>query len=484
MFLKKKIKDQKKDQVDSTVDNKSKLRGRSKKDFKKIDRPNSTNVKKRRILLFSSLAIICVAIIFGGKIFGAINSIIVKNKGSISPILNSLKINPDSLKGEGDGRINILVIGIGGSSHRGGMLADSIMVLSIDPVNKEIAYISIPRDLKVPIPKPFGGYDKINAVHSYGEQNKDSKNNKNNIDGPELLKQTVSSIFDIPIHYFVRVDFQGFKKIVDAFGGVVINVEKDINDPFYPDAKMEGYDPLYIKAGTVKMDGNLALKYARSRETTSDFDRAKRQQKIIQALKDKAMTLNFLTNPQKINQVISAIGEHIKTDMQLKEMERFAKIIKEIDGKAIISYVLDNSATGLLTNDNEGGYYLVPKDSSWKSIQKKVHEIFSDPYLRSENARIEVINGTTTSGLAAKVENELVRYGYNVIKTSTSVSQSNISKIDVSDKEKYKFTLNYLKKRYNISQITEDGLMEEGIDVKLTIGNNYETIKTTTTQVQ
>lgn len=484
MFLKKKIKAQNEDKIKSSVDNKSKLRGKSKKDFKKIDRPNSKSVKKRRIFLFSILVLVLMAFIFGGKIFGALSSMIVSNKGSISPILNSLKINPDSLKGEGDGRVNILVIGIGGSSHRGGMLADSIMVLSIDPVNKEIAYISIPRDLKVPIPKPFGGYDKINAVHSYGEQNKDSKNNKNNINGPELLKQAVSTIFDIPIHYFVRVDFQGFKKIVDAFGGVTVNVEKDLNDPFYPDAEMEGYDPLYVKAGTVKMDGNLALKYARSRETTSDFDRAKRQQKILQALKDKALALNFLTNPKKINQIIFAIGEHIKTDMQIKEMERFAKIIRDIDGKAIVSYVLDNSATGLLTNDNEGGYYLIPRDSNWKSIQKKVHEIFSDPYLRSENARIEVINGTTTSGLAAKIETELIKYGYNVVKTSTAVSGSSMSKIVVSNQNQFKFTLNYLKKRYNISQISEDNLMGDEIDVKLTIGNDYEINKTTTTQVQ
>ncbi len=466
------------------VDKKSESVNKSKKDYKKIDRPNSKNVKRRRLFLYSILIVLVIAFLLGGKIYGALGSIIVSNKGSISPILNSLKINPDSLKGEGDGRINILIIGIGGSSHKGGMLADSIMVLSIDPVNKEIAYISIPRDLKVPIPKPYGGYDKINAVHSYGEQNKDSKNNKNNIDGPELLKQTVSSIFDIPIHYFIRVDFQGFKKIVDAFGGVTINVEKDLSDPFYPDLQMEGYDPLYIKAGTVKMDGDLALRYARSRETTSDFDRAKRQQKILQALKDKALALNFLTNPQKINQVVSAIGDHIKTDMQIKEMERLAKIIKDIDGKAIVSYILDNSATGLLTNENEGGYYLVPKDPSWKSIQKKVHKIFSDPYLRSENARIEVVNGTSTSGLAAKIETELTRYGYVVSKTSTAVTESKVSEILVSNQEQFKFTISYLKKRFNISQISEDSLLKDGIDVKLTIGKDYETIKTTTTQIK
>ncbi|PIX31185.1 hypothetical protein COZ61_01095, partial [Candidatus Berkelbacteria bacterium CG_4_8_14_3_um_filter_33_6] len=371
-------------------------------------------------------------IFFGGKILGAINSIIVANKGSISPILNSLKITPNSLNGEGDGRINILIIGIGGKNHKGGMLADMVMVLSVDSENKEAAYISIPRDLKVPIPKPYGGYDKINAVHSYGEQNKDSKNNKNNIDGPELMKQAVSEIFDLPIHYFVRVDFEGFKKIVDAFGGITVNVGKDLDDPFYPDEQLIGYDPFFIKAGVTKMDGDLALRYVRSRQTTSDFDRAKRQQQVLQMLKEKALSLNFLTNPQKINQVVSAVGEHIKTDMQIKEMERLAQIIKDINGSNIISYVLDNTATGLLTNDNEGGYYLVPKDSSWNEIQKKVHEIFSDPYLRQEDASIEVINGTNTNGLAAKIETELTKYGYKVVKTSTADTAVSVSKLTVS----------------------------------------------------
>jgi len=457
---------------------------KSRQEFKKIDRPGLKKVKKRRFWFYSIFTLVIISIFFGGKILGAINSIIVDNKGSISPILNSLKITPNSLNGEGDGRINILIIGIGGKNHKGGMLADMVMVLSVDSENKEAAYISIPRDLKVPIPKPYGGYDKINAVHSYGEQNKDSKNNKNNIDGPELMKQAVSEIFDLPIHYFVRVDFEGFKKIVDAFGGITVNVGKDLDDPFYPDEQLIGYDPFFIKAGVTKMDGDLALRYVRSRQTTSDFDRAERQQQVLQMLKEKALSLNFLTNPQKINQVVSAVGEHIKTDMQIKEMERLAQIIKDINGSNIISYVLDNTATGLLTNDNEGGYYLVPKDSSWNEIQKKVHEIFSDPYLRQEDASIEVINGTNTNGLAAKIETELTKYGYKVVKTSTADTAVSVSKLTVSDQDKYKFTVNYLKNRFGITQIIEDNLMEGEINVKVTIGKDYESKKTTTSKAK
>ena len=232
------------------------------------------------------------------------------------------------------------------------------------------------------------------------------------------------------------------------------------------------------------MDGDLALRYVRSRQTTSDFDRAKRQQQVLQMLKEKALSLNFLTNPQKINQVVSAVGEHIKTDMQIKEMERLAQIIKDINGSNIISYVLDNTATGLLTNDNEGGYYLVPKDSSWNEIQKKVHEIFSDPYLRQEDASIEVINGTNTNGLAAKIETELTKYGYKVVKTSTADTAVSVSKLTVSDQDKYKFTVNYLKNRFGITQIIEDNLMEGEINVKVTIGKDYESKKTTTSKAK
>jgi len=173
------------------------------------------------------------------------------------------------LQGEADGRVNILLIGMGGTGHKGGLLTDTIMVLSIKPEAKQAALLSIPRDLYVPI--PGAGSAKINSAHALGEQRETGT-------GPALAKSVVGTVLDLPIHYYIRVDFAGFTKLIDAVDGLDINVEKAIADPFYPDERTEGYAPFYLKAGPKHMDGKLALKYARSRETTSDFDRARRQQ--------------------------------------------------------------------------------------------------------------------------------------------------------------------------------------------------------------
>jgi len=189
----------------------------------------------------------------------------------------------NNLKGKAQGRTNILLLGMGGKNHPGGMLTDTMIVLSINYSEKKIGLISVPRDLWVPIPG-FGSA-KINEAYADGEKNNTAQ--KTTGGGGTLASRTVENILGIPIHYYVSADFDGFKKAVDTLGGVDIYVEKPIYDPFYPAANMINYDPFKIDAGQHHMDGALALKYARSRETTSDFDRSRRQQQVMSAMKDK-----------------------------------------------------------------------------------------------------------------------------------------------------------------------------------------------------
>src|SRR5690606_1750435 len=115
-------------------------------------------------------------------------------------------IDPSQLNGEGDGRVNILLIGIGGDRHEGGQLADTIMVASIDPFNNETALLSLPRDLRVAIPGQWS--TKINAAHALGEESNFREQGYPN-GGPGLLQKTVEEALGINIHYYVRVDFQG-----------------------------------------------------------------------------------------------------------------------------------------------------------------------------------------------------------------------------------------------------------------------------------
>lgn len=282
-------------------------------------------------------------------------------------------ISGSQLKGEADGRINILILGVGGAKHPGGSLADTIQLVSINIAKNQAAIVSIPRDLGVTI--PVAGFNKINYAHAYGEQNP-----KQTGGGGAIMKKTVNQILDLPIHYYARLDFAGFEKLVDALGGLTVNVEKPLNDSFFPASNMVDFEPFSLKAGIQKLNGKTALKYARSRETTSDFDRSRRQQQVLKAMAEKATSLGILANPAKIVEIVKIIGEHFRTDLTVTELEKLIKVVKKIDRNALKTKVLDTSAEGLLISSSNGeGYYLAPKTGNFKEIQSMVKNIFNEP---------------------------------------------------------------------------------------------------------
>lgn len=428
--------------------------------------------KKVWIFVISLFTILIISSILwvGTSAYSAIGKIITKNQGEGSPFLSFLgNISPDKLKSEGDSRVNILLIGIGGSNHPGGQLADTIMVVSIDPKQKAVAMLSIPRDLYVPI--PGYGSSKINSAHSTGVSHQ-----KETGGGPELVKKTVANILDLPIHYYIRADFEGFIKLIDELGGITVNVEKALSDPFYPDEEMLGYEPFYINSGEQKLSGTIALKYARSRETTSDFDRARRQQQILLAVKEKATKLGVVTNPKKITDILKILGDHIRTDMQINEMERVLSLMKDYDSSKIVNKVLDNSSDGLLTNATDlGGYYLVPKlgVNNFSAIQQLAHEIFSDPYLTEENAKIEVLNASSKTGIANDVNKLLKSYGYNVVKVADSDKDLAETVIYDYSSGKKPFTTQFLANRFKAKVISQPKDATKNIDISVLLGENY-----------
>ncbi|MBI2263169.1 LCP family protein [Candidatus Berkelbacteria bacterium] len=282
-------------------------------------------------------------------------------------------ISQSRLKGEVDGRVNILLLGVGGAKHPGGSLADTIQLVSVNTAKNQAAIVSIPRDLGVTISGV--GFNKINYAHAYGEQNP-----KQTSGGGALMKKTVSQILDLPIHYYARLDFNGFEKLVDALGGVTVNVEKPLNDSFFPAPNMVDYEPFSLKAGIQKLNGKTALKYARSRETTSDFDRSRRQQQVLKAMAERATSLGILANPAKIVGIVKIIGEHFRTDLTVTELEKLIKVVKKIDRDGLKTKVLDTSAEGFLVSSSNGnGYYLAPKAGNFKEIQVMVKNIFDEP---------------------------------------------------------------------------------------------------------
>lgn len=437
--------------------------------------------RKRVVFGFVIVFLISCILFFGFRAYNMTKKIITSPSETASPYL--LDSNTDITKlSQGDRRINILLMGIGGDNHPGGNLTDTMLVASIDPKNKEVAMISVPRDLYIKVPN-YGSY-KINSVFSLQDYNSKDTNNSQNtkreaIDGNiALIKKTISDFLGVPIHYAVVINFDGFKKVIDILDGVDINVTKEIYDPYFPDKYVDGYDPFYMKEGLNHMDGETALKYARSRETTSDFDRSRRQQEVIMAAKEKAVAT---FNPRKISQIVDILSDNLRTDMQLSEMNELFSIAKDINQNKIKTKVLDDSADGLLYADKyDGMYVLVPNDSTLKEIHNFVSQYFKDPLLASENAKIIITNSTKNEYLATGVLDELKTFGYDVAVNKTDTKNSSDSKAyektfiyDYSNNKK-QYTIDFLEKYFTNIPIVRLDEKNKGYDIEIIIGSDFK----------
>lgn len=372
--------------------------------------------KKIKIAIF---AVFAIAVLSIGYVLtaGAINynKIIDRSGSDKGPALSFLGgMKKNQLKGEAEGRINVLLIGVGGANHPGGTLADTIIVASLDPKTKKVALLSVPRDLYV-------SYDsgkregKINSVQSYGEQNP-----KTTGGGPALMKQTLNDILGLPIHYYVKVDFTALQKIVDTLGGITVNVDTAIVDLQYPADNMIDYAPFRLSAGTQTLDGKTALKYVRSRHggngEGSDFARAKRQQKVLAAIKEKALSLGVLTNPKKIADIIGILGDHVKTDITLTEAEQFFELAKDVDSGNMNSIVIDNGADGpLIAHSGDArGAILLTRTGDYTELQAMARDVFVIPQLQTEKAAIGIVNASGSTATGTYVINLLKARGFTV----------------------------------------------------------------------
>ncbi len=319
-----------------------------------------------------------------------------------------------TLKVDSAGHTNILLAGEGGEGHDGADLTDTLIVASIDYNNKIVTMLSIPRDLYITSERLKSG-ERINAIYS------ETKHKFDSAIGMEELKNTVSNLVGFQIDYSVKVDFDGFKKIVDAMGGVDVNVETAIDDPFYPMGETVEYQTFSISAGPHHLDGDTALKYARSRKTTSDFDRARRQQQIIAAIKEKALSLNILTDPSKIKDLYDSVSSSIETDFSINEIIELARVAKDFNKDNIVSRVISDNPEDcggfLYTPAREffgGASVLLPAGKNYDAIHEYTDLIFHNAVVANDKSTIQVLNGTKTPNLANEVTDYLGRLCFNI----------------------------------------------------------------------
>jgi polyisoprenyl-teichoic acid--peptidoglycan teichoic acid transferase len=315
-------------------------------------------------------------------------------------------------------RINVLLLGI---DHRDdepidGSRSDTMMLVSVDPVTKTVVMVSLPRDLWVTI--PGFGEQRINVAHAVG--------------GPDLAMRTVSANFGLRVTNYARIDFRGFEEIISTVGGIYVDVERPIKDDEYP-TEDYGYMRIYIPPGPQWMDGTTALQFARSRHSENDFGRARRQQKVLVAIKERAMRANLL---MKAPELIPLAQKTVSTNFGPLDMAKLVKLAGDIDRERVVSLVIDTEyASPLITAD--GAEVLVP---SRAAVQGAISQAFSRaaavpaptavtsaPAPAAEaaaqpgpTARVEVINGTDRQGLARATADLLAVRGYEVVRVDSA----------------------------------------------------------------
>ena len=313
------------------------------------------------------------------------------------------------------GRVTILLMGVDARPDEKVSRTDSIIVVTVNPKMGTAGMLSFARDLVVPAPG-FTDTVKINTLHVLGEVYKYPGG------GPGLLRSVVSEMIGYPIDYYVRLNFDGFRQIIDLIGGIDINVPTEIRDDEYPDENY-GFDPLYIPAGRQHMDGALALKYARTRHIDSDYGRARRQQDVILAIREKVMQPGQLgALLPRLPGLVPAMANTVQTDMPVEKALSLARMLGQVDLHNPTQVVVDN-AMGTQSMDPEKGFILIPDMPKVRAAAAAVFaDVLTGPsaaeaarkVIQGEGARVLLLNGTPEAGLAVKAEDALRAQGYNV----------------------------------------------------------------------
>lgn len=376
---------------------------------------------------------------------------------------------------EGTDRITILMLGIDRRcDEEGPVRTDSMMVATLDPVGRTIGLLSLPRDLWVEI--PGFGVERINQAHYLGQGFEYPGG------GPALAVDTVEATLGIDVDHFVTINFEAFVEFVDLIDGITISVPEAIDDKNYPD-ECYGYDPFKIDTGSQNLDGTAALKYARTRATEGgDVDRAGRQQAVILAAREKAISRipDLLLQAPLLWQTFQ---KNVNTTLTLDETLQLALLVGDIPRENIRQAVIGYNDV-FIEQTPDGQDVLVPRRDNLRAIRDELFATKNVPLLpletlaekmRDEQARVAIYNGTPTFGLASATETYLVKRSVNVVEIGNADSAEYASSqlIDFGD---YPFTDQYLVELLGIPPLNvSQGQRPDGdYDVLVIIGSDWK----------
>lgn len=311
---------------------------------------------------------------------------------------------------DGTDRVTLLLLGVDRRTTEASR-SDTMILITIDPVTKSASMMSIPRDLKVIV--PGYGVQKINAAYAFGDADSVPGG------GPGLAIRTIEANFGIRVDYYAQVDFNGFMKVIDTVGGLTLDVPYPIKDDSYPGPGNQ-YMRIFFKAGWQHMNGVQALEYARTRHEDGDDRRSARQQQVLLALRQQAVSLSLLT---KASELLTELGDAVRTDMPLTKALQLAKLGSEIDPASIKQVTLNDALT--VQEDPGQPYFLI---ADWNAVGTIMTNFMGTKIVPQMSAlanpdygvQVVVQDGTLNPGLGGRVAAVIKENGFTNV---TAVDQ-------------------------------------------------------------
>jgi LCP family protein required for cell wall assembly len=385
------------------------------------------------------------------------------------------------------GRLNILLIGSDARPKQSVFNTDTLIVASLDPKTNQVAMFSLPRDtIQVPLsPGPaqavFGSVFpcKINGLWSQAQARPDLFPGNDKQRGFQALKDTLGNLYGLDIPYYAEVNFDGFRKVVDAVGGVTINVQIPVLDDQYPgdDGRVHR---IYIPAGLQHMTGAQALEYARSRHISSDYDRAARQQRVLFSLKDQ---VDVATLIPKLPDLVAAFKSTIHTDIPVDKLPQMFQLAGGVDTSNIRSYVFAPPLYGAPIQSPKCGDSNVPYVNKIRQAVSDAlsgHSTDDEKKLKiaNEAASVWVLNGSGQTGQAADIAAFLEYQGISAsAPTQKPQKNSGGTKIVVygEAKDQAALTIAYLETLFGV-KATYSNDPSARVDIVITTGGSTPTL--------
>jgi LCP family protein required for cell wall assembly len=399
-----------------------------------------------------------------------------------APTADALKPNQsaDLLRGQDSGRVNVLLLGRDGTTTKNPDVTNTIILASIDTVNNTATFISVPSNLWVNVPGL--GVMKISAAWQAGEDKylgsdaTGSTNTKALEAGYKMVDSSVSQVLGLNVNYNLLVNMQALSQLVNTVGGVNVNVPSTLTDPTM--AWENENNDVIVQQGSQNLTGKQALLYVMSKETTSDFSRDQRQRQVLTALFTKMTSLSTYANPVELDSLIKTFGNNLNSDLSLHDAAKLSVIANSVSSSNITSLDLTSSPNHYIVTGNVDGESVdLPAAGlfSYSPIKSYLSKQLKSPYIVKENAKILVLNGTDSAGLATILSEKLRNQDYNVLGAANAPTSNwqNTTLIQLNKNDKY--TDASLEKEFKVKSINKlpnKSIPTDGADFVIIIGNN------------